>query len=152
VSLRWNSTLLTSRERLDLLERCERVRRRLPIVEDELINQLSRQATPAELGGTLPHAVAEWALISRAEASRRVREAADLGKRHALTGEPVPPALAATAAAQRAGRLGTGQVAVIRRFLHQLPGWIDVETRQRAEAHMAKMGSQFSARTTCRTG
>ena len=134
---------LTTPERFGLLERCERVRRRLPAVEHPLINQLARQATPEELGGKLSHAVAEWTLISRAEASRRIREAADLGARRALTGEPLAPVMAATAAAQRAGRLGAGQVAVIRRFCHQLPGWVDEATRGCAEADLAKKGSQF---------
>src|ERR1700739_115232 len=121
---------LTPREWLALLERCERVRRRLPAIEHPLINQLAREATPEELGGKLSHAVAEWALISRAESSRRVREAADLGERCGLTGEPLAPVLAATAAGQRAGKLGAGQVAVIRRVYHQLPGWIDGATRR----------------------
>jgi uncharacterized protein DUF222 len=134
---------LTTRERLALLERCERVRRRLPAVEHPLINQLARQATPEELGGKLSHAVAEWALISRPEAARRIREATDLGPRRAITGEPLCPILAATAAGQRAGKLGAGHVAVIRRFYHQLPGWVDAATRQRAEAHLARLGSQF---------
>ena len=88
---------LTTPERVALLERCERIRRRLPAVEHPLINQLARQATPVELGGKLSHAIAEWTLISRAEASRRIHEAADLGPRHGLTGEPLAPALAATA-------------------------------------------------------
>src|SRR5580693_1449240 len=121
---------LTTPERFGLLERCERVRRRLPAVEHPLINQLARQAAPEELGGKLSHAVAEWTLISRAEASRRIREAADLGARRALTGEPLAPVMAATAAAQRAGRLGAGQVAVIR-------------PRGCAEADLARKGSQF---------
>jgi len=51
--------------------------------------------------------------------------------------------LAATAAGQRAGKLGAGHVAVIRRFYHQLPGWVDDETREHAEAHLARLGSQF---------
>jgi len=51
--------------------------------------------------------------------------------------------LAATAAAQREGRLGAGHVAVIRRFSHQLPGWIDHSTREQTEARLAKEGSQF---------
>ena len=134
---------LTTPERLALLERCERVRRRLPTVEHPLINQLARQATPEELGGKLSHAVAEWTLSTRAEAGRRIRAAADLGQRCGLTGEPLAPVLAATAAAQRAGKLGTGQVEVIRRFYHRLPGWIDDATRQQAEAHLAKLGTQF---------
>jgi hypothetical protein len=134
---------LTTPERLVLLERCERVRRRLPAVEHPLINQVARQATAQELGGKLSHAIAEWTLISRPEANRRVHEAADLGARHGLTGEPVAPVLAATAAAQRAGKLGTGQVAVIRRFYHRLPGFVDDATRQHAEAHLAKLGTQY---------
>ncbi len=134
---------LATQEQLALLERCERVRRRLPAVEHPLINSLARQATPEELGGKLSHAVAEWTLISRAEAARRIREAADLGPRRALTGEPLQPILAGTAAGQRDGKLGAGQVAVIRKFYHQLPGWVDVATRERAEAHLARLGSEF---------
>jgi hypothetical protein len=134
---------LTTPERLALLERCERVRRRLPAIEHPLINQLARQATPEELGGKLSHAMAEWTLSTRSEAGRRIREAADLGQRCGLTGEPLAPMLAATAAAQRDGKLGAGQVAVIRRFYHRLPGWIDDATRQQAEAHLAKLGTQF---------
>jgi len=134
---------LTTAERLALLERCERVRRRLPAVEHPLLNQLARQATPEELGGKLSHAVAEWTLSTRAEAGRRIREAADLGQRCGLTGEPLAPVLAAAAAAQRAGELGAGQVAVIRRFYHRLPGWIDDATRHQAEAHLATLGTQF---------
>ncbi|WP_142281893.1 DUF222 domain-containing protein, partial [Mycobacterium sp. IEC1808] len=103
---------LTTTEWLALLARCEKVRRRLPAVEHPMINCLARQATAEELGGKLSHAIAEAALITRAEASRRVNEAADLGPRHGLTGERLAPVLAATAAAQRAGELGTGQVAV----------------------------------------
>ena len=134
---------LTTREWFALLERCERLRRRLPSVEHDLINQLARQATPEELGGRLSHALAERLLISRAEAARRINEAVDLGQRHGLTGEPLAPLLDATAAGQREGKLGAGQVAVIRRFCHQLPGWVDTQTREDAEALLAKLGSQF---------
>ena len=47
---------LTTPERLVLLERCERVRRRLPAVEHPLINQVARQATaqPRRPDGQLP--------------------------------------------------------------------------------------------------
>jgi len=134
---------LTTPEQLGLLERWERLRRRIPAAEHPLINSIGRQATPEELGGKLSYAIAEWTLISRAEASRRVQEAADLGPRHGLTGEPLAPVLAATAAAQRAGKLGAGQVAVIRKFYHQLPGWIDEATREQVEAKLAAEGSQY---------
>ncbi|OBG28644.1 HNH endonuclease signature motif containing protein [Mycobacterium sp. 852002-51057_SCH5723018] len=134
---------LSTRELLGLLERCERVRRRMPAVEHPMINALARQATAEELGGKLSHAIAEATLISRTEASRRIKEAADLGPRHGLTGEPLAPVLAGTAAAQRDGKLGTGQVVVIRRFWHQLPGWVDTVTRDQVEAKLAKEGTRF---------
>ena len=128
---------------LELLERCERFRRRIAAVEHPLINNLAHQATAEELGGTLPQAIAEAALISRAEASRRVKEADDLGPRHGLTGELLDPLLPATAAAQREGALGAGQVAVIRRFFHRLPGWVDAATRAAVEADLATSGTHF---------
>ena len=134
---------LATREQLAMLRRCENVRRRLPAIEHPLINNLARQATAEELGGTLSHAIAESTLISRADASRRIREAADLGPRRGLTGEPMAPILSSTAAAQRDGTLGAGHVSVIRRFVHQLPGWLDFATLQAVEADLAMHGTQY---------
>ncbi|VBA47570.1 hypothetical protein LAUMK142_03061 [Mycobacterium pseudokansasii] len=134
---------LTTLEWLALLERCEKVRRRLPVPEHQLINHLARQASAEELGGKLSHAIAEWTLTSRAEATRRINAAADLGPRRGLTGEPIAPALAATAAAQRDAKIGAEHITVIRRFCRQLPGWVDQPTRERAEAQLARQASQF---------
>jgi hypothetical protein len=50
---------LSTREQLVLLERFERLRRRIPAAEHPLINSLARQATAEELGGKLSHAIAE---------------------------------------------------------------------------------------------
>src|SRR5271155_1410511 len=124
--------VLTTPERLRVLERWEQLRRWHPAVEHPLINQLAAQADATELGGKLPAALANRLRISRAEASRRIHEAADLGERRALTGEPLPPRLAATAEGQRAGDIGAGHVAVIRGFCHRLPDVVDVETCQQA--------------------
>ncbi|OBG96015.1 hypothetical protein A5697_23240 [Mycobacterium sp. E3251] len=134
---------LATPEQLAMLKRCEKVRRQLPAIEHPLINNLARQATAEELGGKLSHAIAESTSISRAEASRRIQEAADLGPRRGLTGEPLAPILAATADAQRDGKLGTGQVAVIRRFFRQLPGWVDFATRQAVEADLVTHGMNY---------
>jgi hypothetical protein len=133
---------LTTPERLALLESCEWIRRCLPAVEHPLINQLSLQADAAELGGKLPAALANRLRISRAEASRRIHEAADLGERRAFNGEPLPPVLEATAAAQRNGELGPGHVGVIRSFFHRLPDFVDIETRQKAEAQLARLAGE----------
>ncbi|MDM3977247.1 HNH endonuclease signature motif containing protein [Mycobacterium marseillense] len=134
---------LSIQQQLAVLERCERLRRRLPVIEHPLLNSLARQVPSQELGAGLSHALTERTLISRNEASRRIKEAADLGQRHGLTGEPMPPALTATAAAQRAGTLGAGQVAVIRNFYHHLPGWVSAAAREVAEAQLAELGTQF---------
>src|SRR5947209_12739268 len=98
--------VLTTPERLAVLERFEGFRRQQPTIEHALINQLAAQATPSELGGRLAPALADRLRISRAEASRRVHEAGDLGERRALSGEPLPPVLPATAAAERNGQVG----------------------------------------------
>src|ERR1700734_2937505 len=133
---------LTTPERLTLLQSCEEIRRLLPAVEHPLINQLAEQADPSELGGTLAAALANRLQITRAEASRRIHEAADLGERRALNGEPLPPVLPATAEAQRNGDLGAGHVAVIRGFWHRLPDFVDIETRHKAEAQLARLAGE----------
>lgn len=138
-----NFEALRPDEQLVLLERVERVRRRLPAIEHPMINSIAHQASPEELGGKLSHAIAEWASITRGEASRRIGEAADLGPRYGLSGESLPPVLAGTAAGQKQGNLGAGHVQVLRRFYHQLPGWVDTDTRERAEADLARMGAQL---------
>ena len=91
----------TTPERLRAVERLERVARRLRTPQHALINQLAAQAGKEELGGTLRCALADRLRITKAEAGRRIAEAEDLGERRALTGEPLAPQLAATAAAQR---------------------------------------------------
>jgi Domain of unknown function (DUF222) len=139
-ALQLSFDVLTTPERLAMLARCEVFRRRLPAPEHPLINQIGGQADATELGGTLAAALADRLRITRADAARRIGEAAELGDRTAITGEPLPPLLTATAAAQRDGRIGSAHVAVIRSFWHQLPGFIDAETSQKAEAQLAGLG------------
>ena len=133
---------LMTPERLALLQTCEKVRRWLPAVEHPLINQLSQQADQSELGGKLAAALANRLRITRAEASRRIHEAADLGERTALNGEPLAPLLPATAQAQRNGEIGAGHIAVIRGFVHRLPDFVDIETRQKAETQLARLAGE----------
>src|ERR1700733_10672512 len=134
--------VLTTPERLAVLENLEQMRRGQPAIEHALINQLAEQADATELGGKLPPVLANRLRISRAEASRRVHEAADLGERKALNGEALPPVLPATAEAQRNGDLGPGHVAVIRGFFHRLPDFVDIETRATAEAQLARLAGE----------
>jgi hypothetical protein len=135
--------VLTTPERLALLDEIEQQVRRLAAPCHELINGVRDQATAAEIGGKLSHVLADRLRITRAEAGRRIDEAADLGSRQALTGEPLPPLLPATAAAQRAGTIGAAHVKVIRSFLRELPCWIDIDTRMKAEAQLADFATQY---------
>ncbi len=129
--------VLTTPERLRALEHLERMARQLRAPQHELINQLDAQAGEAELGGTLRTALADRLRITKAEAGQRIDEAADLGQRRALTGEPLTPQLAATATAQRQGLIGEGHVRVIRSFFAHLPAEVDPGTREAAEADLA---------------
>ncbi len=135
--------VLTTPERLALLEGLEHEVRRLRVPGHELINQIAEQSDSNELGGTLAATLADRLHISRNEASRRIAEAADLGPRRAITGEPLPPLLTATAAAQRDGKIGAAHVAVIQRFFDQLPGSVDIEIRECAEKHLVELATQF---------
>ena len=72
--------VLTTPERLAVLERLERFRRWQPALEHALINELAHEE-PAVLGGKLAPVLANRLRISRAEAARRVHEAAELGAR-----------------------------------------------------------------------
>jgi hypothetical protein len=133
---------LTTPERLAVLDRWERFRRWQPAVEHALINELTH-IEASELGGKLAPVLADRLRITRAEASRRIHEAADLGERRALNGEPLEPVLPATAAAQRNGELGAGHVAVIRSFWQRIPDVVDIETRGRAEADLAGRATEY---------
>jgi hypothetical protein len=134
---------LTNPERLGLLEVIECETRRLQVPGHQLINQLTAQSDSTELGGRLVHVLADRLRITRSDAGRRIAEAADLGPRRALTGEPLPPLLTATAAAQRTGGVGAGHVQVIRRFMTRLPCSVDVGTREAVEAHLAELSIRF---------
>jgi hypothetical protein len=134
---------LTTPDCLALLAGLETETRRLPVPGHALINQLACQAGETELGGKLGHALANRLRISRGEAARRIHEAEDLGPRQSITGEALPPRLAATAAGQRAGKVGTGHVSVIRKFLDQLPCCVDTATRESAERRLADNAAQF---------
>ena len=129
--------VFTTPERLRALERLERATRRLRAPQHGLINQVGAQASAEELGGMVRSALADRLRITKAEAGRRVDEAADLGERRAITGEPLAPQLPATATAQREGEIGDGHIKVIRSFFAHLPAEVDLPTREAAEADLA---------------
>ncbi|AMD56197.1 hypothetical protein ATO49_28250, partial [Mycolicibacterium fortuitum subsp. fortuitum DSM 46621 = ATCC 6841 = JCM 6387] len=77
--------------------------------------------------------------LSTAEAGRRLGEAAELGPRRALSGEPLAPVLPAVAAAQAAGLLNGEHVKVLRDAVHRLPGFVDAATAEQFEADLVRV-------------
>jgi hypothetical protein len=133
----------TTPERLRALERLETVARRLRAPQHALINQLDAGADTEELGGTLRGALADRLRITKPDAARRIADAADLGERRALTGEPLEPQLHATTQAQREGRIGDDHVKVIRSFFEHLPAEVDRATREAADADLADKARHY---------
>lgn len=128
---------VTAPELLSVLERVERLRRMLPAVEHTVLTQLQSLTTPITMGAKSWRAVLTNRLaISGVDATRRISDAAELGPRHSLTGQALPPTLPTTAAAQSRGEIGADHVTVIRSFMDHLPASVDVATREHAEAQL----------------
>jgi Domain of unknown function (DUF222) len=131
-------TVRRTREQVQLLRRLEAVASRLPAIEHRLISAVRDGATPAELGDPLATALANALRITPKDAKQRVSDAAELGPRRTLSGQPLPPWLPVTAAAQANGSLGAGHVQVIRDFFADLPGHIQATDRERAERDLVR--------------
>ncbi|MCB0939484.1 MAG: HNH endonuclease [Mycobacterium sp.] len=119
--------------RYTVLERLETAARRQTAVSHTLVAGLEQLP-----GWPAPHiALSDVLRISRAEARRRVRDAALLTPRRSLTGEPLPPLLEGTAEAWQAGVLDGEHLAVIQRFLRELPAAIGPMETAKAERTLA---------------
>ncbi len=135
---------LTGPELRDMLVRRERLHRRQPAQDHQLINQLTAQSTPQELGGTSWVNVLSIVLaISATDARRRLTDAEELGPRTAISGEPLEPLLPTTARAQAAGSINAEHVRIIRSFFANMPEAVDAETRTLAETQLAQLASEL---------
>jgi hypothetical protein len=135
---------LSSPEIVAVLDRLERLRRREPVLQHRLIGKLVRDGSARELGAKSITEVLTTALrISPKDANRRLTDAAELGERTALTGEPLLPLMPATAAGEAAGRIGAEHITIIRGFFMHLPVWVDHQVRDLAEAQLAQVATEF---------
>ncbi|WP_006243581.1 HNH endonuclease signature motif containing protein [Mycolicibacterium tusciae] len=132
--------LLTGRDLLAVLDELETLGCQLPVQWHRALSRLQAETTPRELGAKSWKDVLRirWRL-SAGEAHRRLAEAQDLGPRRALTGQPLAPALAATAAAQGAGLITAEHVKVLRDTIRRLPGFIDTVTRDQIEIDLVRV-------------
>ena len=132
---------LSRAELLTVMDEYEALTCQLPTGWHRLLAQLQAVTTPRELGAKSWNTVLRirWRL-STAEAGRRLAEAATLGPRRALTGEPLAPLLPVVAAAQAAGLITGDHVKVLRDAISALPGWVDQATREQFEADLVRVG------------
>ena len=130
---------LTTAEKTSFLYRLETFTRRLDAARNHFLAAMA-QVPAEELGEpSLAAALSTLLRISTDEANRRIKEAKDLGPRVAMTGEPLEPVLSHTAAAQERGLIGAEHVKIIRKFFTKLPGFVDHDTREAAEAQLAEL-------------
>ncbi|WP_235581565.1 DUF222 domain-containing protein [Rhodococcus sp. Leaf278] len=114
----------------------ETVSRSLPAYSYTWLNELIDQRGLDVYPGSVPCSVAWMLRITPRAAGARVRLAAELGDRTALSGESLPPLLPHTAAALRAGLLDAKHVQMIREFFKHLPASVDPQTRDLAEQQL----------------
>jgi hypothetical protein len=133
---------LTHRELLGVLDDLETLSCALPAQWHRALARLQAETTPKELGAKSWKDVLRirWR-ISATDANRRLDEAQMLGPRRALTGEPLTPLLAATAAAQAAGHINGEHVDKIREAMTRLPGFVDPATAEQIETDLVGLAT-----------
>ncbi|WP_072692003.1 HNH endonuclease signature motif containing protein [Rhodococcoides fascians] len=135
------SVAWSNADRRAVIQRMETVSRSVTAYSHTWLNELIAQQGLDVYPGSVPCSVAWMLRITPRAAGARVRLAAELGDRTALSGEPLPPLLPHTAAAVRAGLLDAKHVQMIREFFKHLPATVDPQTRDRAEQQLVGLAS-----------
>ncbi|WP_206497862.1 HNH endonuclease signature motif containing protein [Rhodococcus sp. KRD175] len=128
-------------DRRAVIQRMETVSRSVTAYSHTWLNELIAQQGLDVYPGSVPCSVAWMLRITPRTAGARVRLAAELGDRTALSGEVLPPLLPHTAAAVRAGLLDAQHVQMIREFFRHLPASVDPQTRDLAEQQLVGLAS-----------
>ncbi|MBE1549622.1 hypothetical protein GGC64_003662, partial [Mycobacterium sp. OAS707] len=130
---------LGTSELISALDELEALSCQLPAQRHRLLARLQEQTTAIEMGAKSWREVLaiRWR-ISTSEAGRRLEEAAQLGPRRTLTGEPLDPALACTALAQANGVINREHVKVVREAMDRLPAGVDSLTRAQIEVDLVR--------------
>src|ERR1700761_8245189 len=138
---------LTATELLEVGDELETLTCQLPTQRHRMLTRLQAETTARALGAKSWHNVltVRWRLSS-AEAGRRLTEAALLGPRRGLTGEPLDPQLPATSAAVAVGAITADHVTVIRKNLDRLPSHLDAATRTQVEVNWVRIAAGVGPR------
>ncbi|OZC90607.1 hypothetical protein CH254_06680 [Rhodococcus sp. 06-412-2C] len=131
----------TNADRRAVIQRMETLTRSVTAYSYTWLNELIAQHGLDVYPGSVPCSVAWMLRITPRAAGARVRLAAELGDRTALSGEVLPPLLPHTAEALRAGLLDAKHVQMIREFFKHLPTSVDPQTRDLAEQQLVGYAS-----------
>ncbi|MBS9535860.1 DUF222 domain-containing protein, partial [Mycobacterium sp. M1] len=123
---------LSTAELVAVLARREALAWQAPVIDHRILARLTAEGHTTALGAcSLVKGLAERLRISGSEARRRVDEAADLGPRTTLGGQPLPPRLPALAAEQAAGHIGPEHVVIARKAHAKIPAGVSTARRDR---------------------
>jgi hypothetical protein len=130
---------LTTPELLGALDDLETLSCALPSQRQRLLARLQAETTARDMGAKSWREVlaTRWRL-SPGEATRRLEEAATLAPRRTLTGAPLEPALACTAAAQAHGAINREHVKVVAEAMGRIPAAVDAATRAQIEVDLVR--------------
>lgn len=138
---------------LDALRTAEAELRRSYSRMLEVVAELDAEKVAAMTGfGTTPRLLAGVLNLSKGEAKARAEQAIVLTARRSLTGEPLPPALPATAAELAAGTIGPAHVRVITAVMRRLPDATHPETAAQVEETLAQAARRFDPSALTRIG
>jgi Domain of unknown function (DUF222) len=130
---------LTTSELIGALDELETLTCALPAQRHRLLARLQAETTATDMGAKSWRDVlaTRWRL-SPGEAARRLEETAALAPRCTLTGAPLEPVLACTAAAQAHGSINREHIKVVREAMGRIPAVVDSATRAQIEVDLVR--------------
>ena len=130
---------LTKSELVGVLDELETLSCQVPAQSHRMLARLQAEATAKEMGAkSWRQVLALRFRISTSEAGRRLDEAAVLGPRRTLTGEPLDPVLPAASLAQARGLINGEHIKVVLDTMDRIPPAIDTRTRAQIEIDLVR--------------
>jgi hypothetical protein len=137
-------TSLPGDDVLAVLRDLEVQKRRLATVDHALIAEIDSRGLAHEHACRNTAALlTQLVRVSPAEATGRVRAAADLGPRRGLTGQVLPPVFAGVAAAQAAGTISTAHARIVTATIDALPAAVQVEHEQWVQQFLVEQAGEL---------
>lgn len=134
-------------ELLEAWRELERLARRLPAVEARLVLEAETRNLPGEAGCRSTGQFLRGLLrVDSSEAHARVESAYAIGERRTVTGEPLPPAYPAVAAAQAVGSISPRHARVVTKLIEELPDQARAESGEQVERDLVGYADRFDPR------